>query len=31
MMDALERVVRGAYEVGALAATDEAAELLRGA
>ncbi|MPZ89701.1 MAG: GNAT family N-acetyltransferase [Nitriliruptorales bacterium] len=25
MMDALERVVRGAYEIGALAATDEAA------
>jgi aminoglycoside 2'-N-acetyltransferase I len=25
MMGALERVVRGAYEVGALAATDEAA------
>jgi aminoglycoside 2'-N-acetyltransferase I len=27
MMDALERVVRGAYEVGALGATDEAVEL----
>jgi aminoglycoside 2'-N-acetyltransferase I len=26
MMDALERVVRGAYEVGALGATDEAAD-----
>jgi aminoglycoside 2'-N-acetyltransferase I len=26
MMEALERVVRGAYEVGALGATDEAAE-----
>ena len=27
MMDALERVVRGAYELGALAATDDAAHL----
>jgi aminoglycoside 2'-N-acetyltransferase I len=27
MMDALERVVRGAYEVGALGATDEGADL----
>ena len=27
MMDALERVIRGAYDLGALGATDEAAEL----
>ena len=30
MMDALERVVRGAYDLGALGATDEAARLYSG-
>ncbi len=30
MMEALERVVRGAYELGALGATDEAAEFYEG-
>jgi aminoglycoside 2'-N-acetyltransferase I len=30
LMEALERVVRGAYELGALAATDDAAELYAG-
>ena len=30
MMDALERIVRGAYDLGALASTDAAAEFYAG-